>query len=200
MKISMNARPFYVALILASLHTIAYAQIFKCRSASGHYVFQDTPCAAPGNTQAHQRPRPGDRDESFTQTTKGYDAGANWEPRRQIDSMTQSSPAPQAAHTQTNTARPPAAASSRKSWQEKEQEYQQRRVEQQAKETKAYNDKAKAFNQMQRCNYARQQLGVIEDGRRAYSLDNNGDRHYVADEDRQAKAAEARQRVAEACK
>jgi len=200
MKASMNARSLCAALILASLQTIAHAQLFKCRSANGHYTFQDTPCVVQGQSRDRKQPRPGDRDASFAQKTSNNDSGANWEPRQQTFPQDHVNPPAQAAQARIHATRSPTAASSGKSWQEKEQEYQQRRAEQQKKETKAYNDKAKAYNQTQRCNHARQQLGVIEDGRRAYGLDNNGDRHYVADGERQAKITEARQSVAEACK
>ena len=200
MKVSMNARSLCAALILASLHAIAHAQLFKCKGANGHYSFQDTPCAVQGRSQDRKQPRPGDRDESFAQKTNGNSSGANWEPRQQTFPEDHLSSPAQTARTHTHATGSPTAASSRKSLQEKEQEYQQRRVERQEQETKAYNDKAKAFNQMQRCNYARQQLGVVEGGHPVYSVDNNGNRHYVDDENRQAKITAAEQRVADACK
>lgn len=196
----MDARSLCAALILASLHALAHAQLFKCTGANGHYIFQDTPCAAHGLSHERKLPKPGDRDESFAQKANDSGAGANWEPRRQIVPEDHFSSRPQTARTQPHAAGAPTAVASRKSLQEKEQEYQQWRIEQQEKETKAYNDKAKAFNQMQRCNYARQQLGVIEGGRPVYSVDNTGNRHYVDDENRQARITAAEQRVAEACK
>ena len=53
---------------------------------------------------------------------------------------------------------------------------------------------------MQRCNYARQQLGVAKAERPIYSYDNKGERQYVSDENRKATVAAAEKRVAEDCR
>lgn len=53
---------------------------------------------------------------------------------------------------------------------------------------------------MQRCNYARQQLGVVKtEGAKIYAHDNKGERQYVKDENRQATIAAAERRVAAEC-
>jgi hypothetical protein len=97
--------------------------------------------------------------------------------------------------TQNSTASLP-TGSSAESWQEKERDYQKRRAEAQLK---ASNDQAKAQEQMQRCKYARQQLAVLQEPVRVYKRDDNGERRYISDEDRQAEMAKAERRVAEAC-
>jgi hypothetical protein len=64
---------------------------------------------------------------------------------------------------------------------------------------RAANEEVKAYNKMQRCNYARRQLGVIKDGGRVYRRDNEGNRNYVDDKDRGAEIAAAEQSVAAEC-
>lgn len=66
-------------------------------------------------------------------------------------------------------------------------------------EAKAQNEKAIAFNKMQRCNFARQQLGVTKELRPIYSHDSKGDRQYVPDDNRQATIAAAERRVNAEC-
>ena len=124
----------------------------------------------------------------------------------------QSSPCPAGASSST-VAMPPAAREParganqdstdarktyqiRKSPQELAQEKDRQRAEQ---ESKRYNDEVKAYNRAQRCNHARQQLGVVKAGRPAYRLDNAGDRHYIEDQNRAAEIAAAEQRVAAEC-
>ena len=192
----MNTRPLFLALILACLHTVALAQLFKCKGANDRPTFQDSPCAADVSPQERKRPIPGERNESFVPPKKDSRPGANWEPRAPMPLADRIAPPQPAAPTQTNATRSPSVAPSGKSWQEKDQDYQRRRADE---ETKAYNDKVKATNQMHDCNYARQQLGVLKDATPAFSRDNKGDRHYVTDENRQAEVSKAEQRVAAAC-
>lgn len=68
-----------------------------------------------------------------------------------------------------------------------------------SKQMQAEADRAAAFNKSQQCNYDRQQLGVLKSGRRVYSTDNNGDRNYVGDDQRDSKIAEQQQRVYDSC-
>ncbi len=193
----MNTGPLYLALILVSLHTVAHAQIFKCKEANDRYTFQNTPCAADASSPDRKRPTPGERDESFAQRKKDNRPGANWESRPQIAEESRLNPPQPAAPTQAKATRSPAVASAGESWQEKDREYQRRRAEEQ---TKAYNEQVRATNQMHDCNHARQQLGVLKGGRPVHSYDNKGDRQYVNDENRQAEISAAEQRVAKACK
>lgn len=84
-----------------------------------------------------------------------------------------------AVPTQNSAASSPTGLSAQESWQEKERDYQRRRAEAQLK---ANNDQAKAQEQIQRCNYARQQLGVLKEPVRVYKRDDNGERRYVVPE------------------
>jgi hypothetical protein len=52
---------------------------------------------------------------------------------------------------------------------------------------------------MQRCNHARQQLGVAKTERPIFSYDNKGQRQYVQDDARKATVVAAEKRVAEDC-
>jgi hypothetical protein len=81
--------------------------------------------------------------------------------------------------------------------QDRDRERQRRQAED---EIRAQNQETKAFNQMQRCNYARQQLGVLKEARPVFRRDDKGERQYVKDENRQTEIAAAEQRVAEACR
>lgn len=81
--------------------------------------------------------------------------------------------------------------------QNKEIDAQRRRIEE---ENAARNKEVQAYNKMQRCNYARQQLGVLREAKPVFSRDNKGDRQYVADENRPAEISAAERRVAEECK
>jgi hypothetical protein len=112
---------------------------------------------------------------------------------------------PPAAREPTGVARQPGSSDSassrgasqfRKSPQEMAQDSNRRRAEQ---DVQRHNDEVKAYNRTQRCNYARQQLGVLRAPKPAYRLDNGGDRHYVEDQNRAAETATAEQRVAAEC-
>ncbi len=62
------------------------------------------------------------------------------------------------------------------------------------------NERVRAENQAQRCYAARNQLGILKEPRPVFRRDNNGDRQYVQDDDRQAEIAAATRRVAADCK
>ena len=62
------------------------------------------------------------------------------------------------------------------------------------------NERVRAESQAQRCNAARSQLGILKEPRPVFRRDNNGDRQYVLDDDRQAEIAAATRRVAADCK
>jgi hypothetical protein len=93
-------------------------------------------------------------------------------------------------------AKTPKFLGSANSWQAREIESQRQRAEEEAR---AANQKTQDFNRMQRCNFARSQLNVVRTGRPAYSLDNNGDRKYIEDEDRETQIARKKRQVAEEC-
>jgi hypothetical protein len=70
---------------------------------------------------------------------------------------------------------------------------------QQQDEYNAKKAETDEYNKQVRCNNARQQLSVAKEQRPVYTLDNDGNRHYVADDDRAALTASAQQAVDEAC-
>jgi hypothetical protein len=72
-----------------------------------------------------------------------------------------------------------------------EQENDRKRAEEQAKIT--------AYNKMQRCNFARQQLGVLKEARPVFHRDDAGNRNYMEDKDRAGAIAAAERRVATEC-
>lgn len=81
--------------------------------------------------------------------------------------------------------------------QNKELEAKRRRAQE---EVDAHNQEVAAHNKAQRCNSARQQLGVLKEPRPVYRYNDKGERQYVGDENRQAETAAAEKRVAEACR
>jgi Domain of unknown function (DUF4124) len=80
--------------------------------------------------------------------------------------------------------------------QDKLRDHKRRREEE---EVAAHNQEVKAYNKMQRCNYARKQLGVAKEAKPIFRRDDKGDRQYVKDENRPAEIAAAEQKVAEEC-
>jgi len=186
----MNSRTLYLLLISASFHAFASAQVFKCKSADGRNIFQEVPCAA-GTTDANPRRKPAATEESVVLPKKDNKPGANWDlgPRPTIPSP----PSPVATPIQATLPMPPPVAREQRQTKQSELERQQ------AEQRKAEDEKAAAFNRMQRCNYARQQLGVTKTERPIYSYNNKGERQYVSDENRQATITAAERRVAEEC-
>jgi hypothetical protein len=68
-----------VALLLASLHNAALAQVrlYKCMGANKHLLVQDTPCPVPGQSTEYKRPIPGQKNEEFLPRKKGE---PSWKP------------------------------------------------------------------------------------------------------------------------
>lgn len=191
----MNARTLYLLLILASFHALANAHLFKCKSAEGRLMVQEVACPA-GTTDMNPRPKPPAAEASIVVPKKDNKPGANWDlgPRPAI----QSYPHPVATPTQSTPVMPPQAAQEQR--QRKQVDLDRQLAEQgNAEQRKAEEEKAIAFNRMQRCNYARQQLGVVKTERPVYSYDKKGERQYVSDENRQASITAAERRVAEEC-
>jgi hypothetical protein len=77
-----------------------------------------------------------------------------------------------------------------------ERDFQKRRAE--AKK-KAQAEEAAARNRVARCNSARNQLGILKEQRPLFTRDDNGDRHYLSNDDRAAAIAAAQDRVAAEC-
>jgi hypothetical protein len=61
------------------------------------------------------------------------------------------------------------------------------------------NEEVEAYNKAQRCNAARRQLDILKNSAAVYRVDNNGDRHYLEDQNRQAELEAAQSRVAAEC-
>jgi hypothetical protein len=80
--------------------------------------------------------------------------------------------------------------------QDKSRDYKRKREEE---EIAARNQEVKEYNKMQRCNFARKQLGVAKEARPIFRRDDKGDRQYVKDENRPAEISAAEQKVAEEC-
>jgi hypothetical protein len=191
----MNARTVSLLLILAGFHAWTNAQLFKCKSADGRLMFQGVPCAA-DTTDMNPRPKPPAADASIVVPKRDNKPGANWDPgpRTAFPSL----PSPVAAPNQSIPAMPAQAAQEQR--QRKQVDFERQLAEQRnTAQRKAEEEKAIAFNRMQRCNHARQQLGVVKTERRVYSYDNKGERQYVSDENRQATITAAERRVAEEC-
>ena len=85
---------------------------------------------------------------------------------------------------------------SEKPWQAREIESQRQRAEE---ETRAENKKAQDFNRMQRCNFARSQLDVVQTQRPVYSTNNKGERIYLEDNDRETQSSHIKRKIAEEC-
>ena len=81
--------------------------------------------------------------------------------------------------------------------QDKGSDFERQRAE---AEIKAHNERAMAYNKSVRCNQARQQLGVAKEGGAIFSRDNQGNRNYVDDKDRDGVIARAERTVATECR
>lgn len=73
-------------------------------------------------------------------------------------------------------------------------------LKRQQDETNAYNQKVAAQNKAIRCDQARQQLGILKEPRPVFRRDNEGNRQYVDDKDRDAEIAAAQRRVNADCR
>ena len=189
-QFSMRSRTFCLLLISMSIHSIANAQMFRCKGADGRQSFQALPCAA-GSTDMNPPPKLEAAKPTTVPQKRDNKPGANWDlgPRPVIPLP--SSPA--ATPMLPAQPRPPQVA-------QKPRERQPGELDRQhAQQMKAEDEKALAFNRMQRCNFARQQLGVAKTARPIYRYDNKGERQYVDDENRQATVMAAERRVAEEC-
>lgn len=67
-------------------------------------------------------------------------------------------------------------------------------------DARASREQAEAYNRSVRCNEARHNLGTLKVEKPVFRYDNNGDRMYLADADRDAARADARRAVAENCR
>ena len=186
----MRSRTFYLLLISISIHSIANAQMFRCKGADGRQSFQAVPCAA-STTDLNPQPKAEAAKPTTVPQRRDNKPGANWDlgPRPVI-------PLPSSPAATPMPSVPPMPPQVAQRPRERQQGELDRQYDQQRK---AEDEKALAFNRMQRCNFARQQLGVAKTGRPIYRYDNKGERQYVADESRQATVIAAERRVAEEC-
>lgn len=190
----MNPRTLFLLLVASSLHAGAHAQMFKCKGADGQVSFQGVPCTA-GTTDMNPPPRPAATEANPVLPRRDSKPGANWDtgPRPATPSL----PSPVATPAPSNPPAPPAAPRVAREPRQSPQAAELER--QQAEQRSAEDAKAAAFNRMQRCNHARQQLGVARTERPIYWYDNKGERQYVSDANRAATTAAAEKRVAEEC-
>jgi hypothetical protein len=191
----MKTSPFSLALLLLSLHAGAHAQLYKCKGPDGNTAFQDTPCTTDAKPQARKVPVPGEKNEGFGQPKKDDGPGGNWssQSRNWQDHRGSVAPPPP-SQAQAAPARP--ATSPAASWQDQERDFQKRKTKELAQAQTSRDD---TYAKSMRCNHARQQLGMLKEQGRLYSRDNNGDRHYLADENRASATTNAQQWVNEEC-
>jgi hypothetical protein len=83
------------------------------------------------------------------------------------------------------------------SWQDKARDYDKRRIE--AAEKQAGDIELARKNQ-ERCNSARRELRRLQEVGRVFKTDNQGERHYLNDDQRQDEIARAQGVVSELCK
>lgn len=201
----MPARLLYLALVLAGLSTGAHAGLNKCKGANGHYTYQNAPCPAPAGASARNLPTLAERNalvrqqklEEKRQRYADDRPGANWDPGRTPGASMPPPPPPvqaqqPAVQAQSRPAAVPHAAPGGPSKSEYEQKMAAQKVE-------AENARVRAWNKSVECNHARQQLAVVRSEGRVHSVDNKGQRSYLADEQRDAVIADAQRRVNRAC-
>jgi hypothetical protein len=195
----MKIQSLCCAVLGLALHAAVHAQPYKCKEQNGGTSFQDTPCASSASAPARKLPAPGEKNESFSTHKKDDGPGGNWSttPRSAQDARVSPGPSPVRTGSYVGNATPAAAAT--QSWQDKERDFQKRKAQAQVQQAQADADRDKAFNRSQRCNYERQQLGVLKEARPVYSRDNKGERQYMADENRPAAVDAAQRKVDAAC-
>ena len=93
--------------------------------------------------------------------------------------------------------RPDKAATSGPDWKEKELEFRRRRIE--SGQTEAKQEKRDAAKR-QACNRARDQLAQMKTARRLYRLNDQGERVYQSDAERQASIAQSEQQLEQHCR
>jgi hypothetical protein len=114
------------------------------------------------------------------------------------------SPPPSGASGKTQTlnipAKSAASESSGQSWAEKDSAFQQRYDKQKAKEAKDEADQKEAqLKRHSACIFAREQLEGILSASSVFHLDDQGNRQYLSDQQREQRVAELRQSVSENC-
>ena len=91
------------------------------------------------------------------------------------------------------------AASAPKTWAEREAEYKKRQTERANAEKKTTEEKTQQTQRRADCERARSYLATLESGTRILRTDNNGERSYLDDTQRDAELTRAREAVAKSC-
>jgi hypothetical protein len=195
--------------VLAGLPLAAAAQVFKCKQPDGSTTFQQSPClgalkapvapATPASDTASQpvaKPRSAKSEPYFDpyapETVRQRAADVPLPAAHPNPSALPAPvrPQPAAEPAAASEPAPPASAADQKLLQK-----QQEQLQQAARE----NERIKAQNRALACSHARQQLVAANSGRPIYSIDDKGERHYVADKDRKQYTDAAQQRVNAEC-
>lgn len=92
---------------------------------------------------------------------------------------------------------PPPGKAAQPSWKDQDLEFRRRRIETEQTEAK---DKQRDASQREACNQARDQLAQIRSARRLYRLNENGERVFQSDDERNASTARLEQLLAERCR
>ena len=91
------------------------------------------------------------------------------------------------------------AASAPKTWTEREAEYKKRQTERANAEKKANEEKTQQAQRRVDCERARSYLATLESGTRIVRTDNNGERSYLDDAQRESELVRAREAVNRSC-
>jgi len=95
---------------------------------------------------------------------------------------------------------PVASSAPAKTTADREMDYRKRQQEAQEKSDKAQKEEKAAADKKENCERARRYLQTLESGERIGLRDNNGERYYMEDAQREQETAKARQTVQSACK
>ncbi len=187
----MNSRLLCLAMLCVGVHGLAHAQLNKCKGPNGNIVIQDKPCGPDPKADERKMPKIGDKDPHYLDR-KTYDGPAPYSEPRPPTPPASNWPPTQAAAPSSNKSQ----SAEPLTWQQQEAASKQRRAEQ---EQRANSEQAKSGNRMRDCNEARQQLGVVKTPRPVFSYDNNGNRVYMEDKNRDGEIAAAQRRVNASC-
>lgn len=102
--------------------------------------------------------------------------------------------------TISTTPSPSASGSPPQSMAERDMEFKKRRQEASQKGEEAAKEQAAAAERRENCERAKGQLASLESGQRLVTHDENGERRYLDDDQRQREIAQTRKAMAESCK
>jgi hypothetical protein len=104
---------------------------------------------------------------------------------------------PQKLDTSTSNSSGIGGSAKDQSWQDKARDYDKRRIEGAEKQA---GDFELATKNQERCSNARRYLRTLQDVGRVFRTDDQGERHYMDDDQRQGEIAGAQRVVSEMCK